>query len=277
MVFKFKRYKVWHNRKDYYIFIPELIKDNLWINTLNDTWWGGPFLTGSVRAMRALSACFALLGFNPYAIIYLPIKDDLIPEGWSGNPENGHYDVVFRTNRAQMKDTDWKEIRSKIKKNKWARYKFDFREERIKEYFKKDIEFLDKVRPDEILKKGGANMWLSTGTVFCSYPRSIYRSCAVDTWDYIKEGLESGKIGGHRNYHDDSWTADMIGSITGWTTYRRKKYSYEQPGVWLNLEIYDIHIANRKLKKKDYLVKCDRKKLNPRENPWVNMFKIKIG
>lgn len=124
MDFKFRRYKVRHDKKDYYIYVPELIKDNLWINTLNDDWWGGPFLTGSVRAMRVLSAGFALLGVNPYAILYLPIKGDLIPEGWSFNPENGNYDVVFRTNRTQMKDGDWKAIRGKLKKTKWTTYTF---------------------------------------------------------------------------------------------------------------------------------------------------------
>ena len=277
MTFKFKRYKIRHDKKDYYIFVPELIKDNLWINTLNDDWWGGPFLTGSVRAMRILSACFALIGFNPYAIIYLPIKDDLIPEAWSGNPENGHYDVVFRTNRTSMKDTDWKKIRSKLKKSKWTRYKFRFQEERIREYFKKDVDFLNGVSVDEILKKAGADMWLSNGTLFCSYPRSIYRSCAIDTWDYIKDGIDSGNVGGHYDKKFDSWTADLIGSITGWTTFRRRKCSYERPGVYLNLEVYDIHIANRRLKKKERLIEVNRKNLPPRDNPAVHMFKIKVG
>lgn len=261
MDFKFKRYKIYHNRRDYYVFVPELIKDNLWINTLGDDWWGGPFLSGSVRAVRVLSAGFALLGFNPYAILYLPIKDDLLPESIVGNPENGHYDVVFRTNRTPLKAADWKEIRRKLKKARWVRYKFRFQEERIRKYFKKDIDFLEKVGPDKILKKGGADMRLSNGTVFCSYPRSIYRQCSISTWDYIKEGLQSGNIGGYINEKYDFWTADMIGSIAGWVTYSRRKYSYEHPGLTLNLEIYDIHIANRKLKKKEKLVKCDRKQL----------------
>lgn len=278
MKFDFKRYKVRHNQKDYYVFVPELIKENLWINTLDDDWWNGPFLTGSIRAMRALSVCFALLGFNPYAIIYLPIRGNRVPKSWSGNPENGNYDVVFRTNRAQLKDKDWKEIRTKIKKAKWTRYEFDFREERIKNYFRKDVEFLDKVDPAEILKGAGSHMWLSCGTVFCSFPRSIYRNCSIEVWEYIKEGLANGNIGGYYNKGHDYWTADMICSVTGWTRYiSRKKYSYEKPGICLNLEIYDIHIANRRLKKKDYLIQCDRSSLSPRNNPAVSMFKIKIG
>ena len=274
MVFKFKRYKVWHDKKDYYIFVPELIKDNLWINTLNDDWWGGPFLTGSVRAMRVLSACFALMGFNPYAIIYLPIKDDLIPEDYTFNPENGNYDVVFRTNRTQMKDRDWKEIRGKLQKTKWTRYKLHFQEKRCREYFKKDIELLMKAGDREILRKAGADMWLSNGTVFCSYPRSVYRRCAVDTWEYIREGLEKGDIGGFYDERNDYWTADMLGGMTDWGTSVRRKQSYERPGVHLNLEIYDIKLANRRLKKKDRLVKCDRSNLPPRNNPAMNVMKI---
>ena len=106
------------------------------MNTFNDDWWGGPFLTGSVKAIRILTACFALLGFNPYAIIYLPIKNHHIPSAYAGNPENGNYDVVFRTNRVHMKDKDWKQIRQKLKKHKWTRYKFRFAEERIKKTLK---------------------------------------------------------------------------------------------------------------------------------------------
>lgn len=69
----------------------------------------------------------------------------------------------------------------------------------------------------------------------------------------------------------------MIGSVTGWTTYGRKKSSYERPGIMLNLEIYDLHIANRKLKRKEKLVKLNRDKLEPRQSLGVNMFKITIG
>ena len=278
MVFEFKRYKIRHNKRDYTIFIPEQIKDNLWINTLNDDWWGGPFLSGSVRAMRIVCACFALIGFDPYAVIYLPIRDDKLPKSYSGNPENGHYDVVFRTNRVQMKDKDWKEVRNKLKKSKWTRYTFDFQEDRIRKYFKKDIDFLNKADPAVILKGAGAKMWLSCGTLFCSHPRSIYRACSIDAWEYIEDGLKTGKIGGYYNEGYDYWTADMIRSLTGWTRYvSRKKYTYEKPGVGLNLEIYDIHIANRKLKKKETLIKLDRGRLTPPENPAVSMFKIALG
>lgn len=277
MTFRFKRYKIRHDKKDYYIFVPELIKDNLWINTLNDDWWGGPFLTGSVKAMRVLGACFGLLGFNPYAIIYLPIKDDLIPEGYTHNPENGNYDVVFRTNRTHMKDKDWKEIRNKLKKTKWTRYKFKFQEERMRKYFKKDMELLSIAEEIRILKKAGANMWLSNGTVFCSYPRSVYRRCAVDTWECIREGIEDGSVSGFYDERNDYWTANMLGGITGWGTSVRKKCTYERPGTYLNLEIYDIKIANRKQKEKERLVKCDRSNLPPRNNPAMNVLKIKFG
>lgn len=215
MIFKFKRYKIRHDKKDFHIFVPELIKDNMWINTLNDDWWGGPFLTGSVRAMRTLSACFALLGFNPYAIIYLPIKDDLIPQSYTSNTENGNYDVVFRTNRTQLKDKEWKEIRNKLKKAKYTTYKFDFREERFRKYFSQDIDYLEKAGSKKILKDGGANMWLSCGTVFCSFPRGIYRRCAITMWEYIREGLESGNIGGYYEPKYDHWISDTICSIAG--------------------------------------------------------------
>lgn len=86
--FKFKRYKIPHKGKYYYIIVPDEIKDNLWMVDWAD-WWYGSFVTGSLRAMKILAACFSVLGFNPYVIIYLPVGNDRIPKALSGDPENG--------------------------------------------------------------------------------------------------------------------------------------------------------------------------------------------
>ena len=162
MTFKFKRYKIMHNGKSYYVMIPDRIKDNLWIVDWAD-WWYGSFVTGSLLVMKILAASFTVLGFNPYAIIYYPVGNDRIPNNLSGNPDNGRYDIVFKTNRTPLKDKDWKAIRNKLKKAKYTTYKITYDEERVKRYFKKSVKYLNEVPQKKVLRNAGAGTWLAVG------------------------------------------------------------------------------------------------------------------
>lgn len=245
MIYKFKRYKIRHKGKDYYIFVPKGIQDNLWVVDWADNWYG-TFITGSRRALTVLVACFALIGFNPYAIIYLPVGKDRIPKALTYNPENGSLDIVFRTNRVHFKNKDWKEIRRKLKKAQWTTYKFRYDTERIKDYQGKKSEELKTVPVSKILKKAGGNSWLAVGTAFFSYPQIIYHQNAVSLCDYIP------KMRGQYCDKYDSWTCRMENFC--YFGYERKKYSHEKPGLTLNLELYDMKEVNQFLKKKDYLV-----------------------
>lgn len=245
MYFKFKRYKIRHKGKDYYIFVPDGIKDNLWIVDWAD-WWYGTFITGSRHALKILVACFALLGFNPYAIIYLPVGKDKIPKNLAGDRDNGMYDIVFRTNRVHFKDKDWKEIRSKLKKTSPTTYKFKYDKERIKEYFGRKSKDLDNIPSSKILKNAGALSWLAVGTAFFSYPQIYYQRNAADLCDSIQD------LHGHYNEKYDMWTCAMTCFCYG--GYERSKYTYEKPGLTLNVELYDINEANYFLKEKDYLI-----------------------
>lgn len=266
MDIKFKRYKIHHNCKEYYVFVPQGIKDNLWIVDWAD-WWDGTYITGSRRALKILTACFALIAFNPYAIIYLPVGKDKIAKWLSYNPENGKYDIVFKTNRTHFKDKDWKEIREKLKKTRWTTYKFEYDKERIKAYLGKKSEELEIVAQDEILKKAGANTWLAVGTAFFNYPQIYYQWKAASLCDSVP------KLSGTYHKDRDSWTCERDCFCYG--GYERHKYSYEKPGLTLNIELYDMETVNRVLRKKDFLVER-----NPSAEPYLlaeHYFKITIS
>ena len=255
MKFKFKRYKIYHKGKPYYVLVPEKINENIWVVDWAD-WWYATFLTGSLRAMKILAACFAILGFNPYVIIYLPVGNDRITDSLSYNPDNGKYDIVFCTNRAQLKDKDWKAIRGKLKKAKWTTYKFKFDEERIRKHFKQRSKFIEEVPQEVYLKKAGAGIHLGVGTAFINFPRARYEAEALDTWDWIERELKDNDRSHNYREQSDSWTCDMRYFCFG--GYNRAKYTHERPGCSWILEMYDINIANRYRKKKDYFVKPAR-------------------
>lgn len=74
MKYKFKRYKVNYKKRDYYIFIP-FVYNQIWvINWSNETW-----IEGNIKCLKYLLASFCLLAFNPYAIVYLPIRKNKRP------------------------------------------------------------------------------------------------------------------------------------------------------------------------------------------------------
>ena len=242
---KYKRYKVKHKGKKYYVFVPEGIKNNLWIVDWGD-WWYGTFIRGSRQAMRILTRSFALLGFNPYAVVFFPVRYDMLPEGLDRDPENGGYDIVFRTNRVHFKDKDWKAIRNKLKCSPCTIYEFKYNKERASSYFEKatkDFEYLDYRK---ILKKSGANAWLGVGTAFFVYPQRFYQRMAVPTI----ESIES--LRGEYYERRDEWIPELDCFCYG--GYERPKYTYKEPGIALNLEVFDLREVNRVVKKKVKLV-----------------------
>ena len=257
MRFKFKRYKIYHKGKPYYVLIPEGIKDNLWIVDWADSWYGS-FVSGTMRALKILAACFAVLAFNPYVIVYCPVGNDRIPNGLAGNLENGKYDMLFKTNRIPLKNKDWKVIRNKLKKTQWATYKFKFNEERVKKHFNQRSKFVEYVDQKKLLKNAGASTRLAVGTAIFTFPRAIYEREALSTWDWVMNDLpvEDWK----RRYHENGDYMTCPSGYFSFGGYPKKKFTYEKPGCTFLLELYDINIINRYVKEKRYLVEPSRKR-----------------
>lgn len=251
-IFKFKRYKIYHDKKPYYVLVPRDIKDNMWIIDWADDWYG-TFIDGTFKALKVLDACFALLGFNPNVIIYFPIKNDRMPHTFTYKETNGTYDIVLMTNRVQLKRSDWKQIRNKLKKAQWTTYKFKFDINRIRTYFGNKTKGLDEIPQEKKLIKAGADTWLYANTAFLCFPRWIYQMESINIYDFIQNDVIQKDYSYCYDEERDHWTCYQMTSFIygGKPNY---KPTYEHPYLTLFIEFYDYRIANRYRKKKDYLV-----------------------
>ena len=250
--FKFKRFMIHHNGKDYHVIIPQNIC-HLWCVDWNDDWFGGCFLSGSAESLRNLIAGYGALAFNPYLIVYLPIKNNDIPECLN-RYDNGCYDLVFCTNRAQLNLCDWKKIRKKLLIEKWTTYKFNFDIDRMKSYFKKNIDDLKKINHNKLLTKAGANIVLYAETAFFSFPQCYYQMNAVDMHEVFFKDFENEDMSYCYRPESDRWICYDHAYFV-YHGVNRKHFTNERPSVCFQLELYDLDIINKYRKKKEVLVK----------------------
>lgn len=268
--YKFKRYDVIHNHKKYVVMVPYKVANCMWIVDWAD-WWYGTFLRCSMRGYKILNTCFSLLSFNPHVIIYLPIKDTLIPYYMSEDPNDGSLDVVFTTEQSRVKGSTWVQIRKKMKKMKPKTYVFKYDIDRMNYYFKDKVKLVDEISFDKVCNNAHADCWLYADTAFFSYPTACYQTNCLQLDEYYEE-LKNYNFRNCYNEKDDTWCCN---TMTNFSYGARRKYTYtdESPDLTLNIEIYSYKIANRYRKQKDYLVS----KENRMEPPFRNERYMKIG
>lgn len=271
--YRFKKYVITHNHKQYVVMVPMNVENCLWIVDWAD-WWYGTFIDSSVRGIKLLNACFAYMGFNPHVIMYLPVKDCLIPRYLTPNPENGRSDIVFMTEQSRVRGSTWVEIRKKLRKAKPVStnvFKYDI--ERIKYYFKDKVKALDTVPYGVYTNKAKSDCWLFADTAFFSYPTLLYQWNCIDIHNCFSEVFERNDY--RYNYHekDDYWVCNDFVYFS-WCARAKAKFSNEKPPLTLIIELYDYKIANRYTKKQDYLVSPDDREEEPFRNE--SYFKIKV-
>lgn len=254
--FKFDRYTLYIEKKKYTVLIPHGVNSNLWIIDWAD-WWYGTFLDGSLQGLSTLDACFAILGYNPHIIVYLPIKNTLIPKNMTHNPTNGKYDVVFMTEQSRIKSNTWTKIRQKMKKVKPTQYIYQYNFERNKFYFEKKLRKYKNIYDDTLVNKARGDSWLYADTAFFVFPIQIYQRNSTSFHECFFVDLTQEDIDICYNQKDDSWTC-YTHFVFSYGLRDKWKLTEEEPGLTLNIELYDVEIANKYLKKKDKLV-------NPRE------------
>lgn len=253
--FKFKRFKVNHNEKDFYVLIPENV-DQLWIVDWADDWFGGCFISGSAKSLQSMIAGYGVLGFNPYVIIYIPSRYNDIPTSLNYH-DNGIYDMVFCTNRVQLKLSDWKEIRQKLVSAQWTRYKFDFNIGRMKKIFKKNLDDLRNMSHQKILTKSGTNIELCSNTAFFCYPRIYFQMNAIDMHEEFFEDFGNSDMSFCYRKDTDGWTCytHMFFSYDGIRRKCKNDFTYERPYGTFQLELYDLEIINKYRKQQEDFVK----------------------
>lgn len=271
--YKFQRHVVHYDNKKYVILIPQF-HEELWIVDWADDWYNGGFINGNVKCMMNLIASFGVLAFNPYTIIYFPIKNKPIPETLL-NGDNGTYDMVYCTNRVQLKLSDWKYIRNKLyKQNDYTNYTFKFDIERMNKYFAKEIEKGKMIWDGKWLSKAGANMELRSNTAFFIFPRAYYATNAIDLYEYFDKEIRENHFRHCYDSKHDFWTCYIMSSFV-YCAVPRPKLRYERPLVTFYLELYDLNIINRYMKKKVKYVENNNQAVQPSKGGY-NTIKITL-
>ena len=239
--FKFKRYKVNYKKHYYYIYIP-FVYDHIWYVDFGDTWYGGGFFDADIKNLKYLLACFCLLAFNPYAIVYLPIRKNKRPNTFAYG-DNCEYDVILKTTKVSIKDKDVKTIVRNIKYYKWTTYKLKVDLDRMKLYFRKIKEKMEKIPCDKILINSDG--YLNNGIIHYSFAQEWYQYQAVDLIEYFT------KVVFHRNDFSSCYDKehDYFRPEISCFVYNGKK-----PALTFYIEFYDLNIINRYVKEKVYLV-----------------------
>lgn len=262
--FIFKKYDVCLEKKKYTVLIPHGVENNLWIIDWAD-WWYGTFLDENMQGLSVLDACFALLGYNSHIIVYLQIKNSLIPKSMTYNPANGKYDVVFMTEQSRVRKDTWVKIRRKMKNVKATQYTFRYDFERNKEYFEKKLRKYQNIYDYTLVNKARGDSWLYADTAFFVFPIQIYQKRSISFHQYFFVDLTEEDIEYCYDKKRDGWTC-YTHFVFAYGLRDKYKFTEEEPGLTLNIELYDIEIANRYLKKKDMLV-------DPKEVDHSNYFR----
>ena len=250
MEYQFYRKEVYHNRKKYTVLIPKK-HDQLWVVDWADDWYGGCFIDGSAECLFHLLAGYGAIAYNPYVILYLPVKNQKILKSLN-NYDNGCYDMVFCTNRCQLKLSDWKAIRNKLKKSPFTTYKFDFDITRMNQYFKKDLDTCH-LNDQVWLKKAGTKMQLYASTAFFVFPKAYYATNAISIYEAFYEAIERNDFASSYNSKSDDWTCKLVSSFV-YGGVRKYQYTYEEPSITFYIELCDMEIMNRYKKEKEVLV-----------------------
>ena len=254
MKFKFKRYKVNYKNKYYYLFIPYKYSE-LWIIDWADDWYGGAWIDGSIECLKYLIAGFCILAFNPYAIIYLPIRENKRPNTFAFG-DNCEYDIIFKTTKVFIRDKDLKKIVKNLKYHKCTTYKCKIDLKRMEKYFKRNIKQIENIPDTKILVNADGH--INGSIVFYSFPQVYYQREAIGLVDYffnevfIKEDFSDC----YDPKHD--WFSKPFSCFV-WHGKKKRKFNYTHPSLTFYIEFYDIEIMNRYVKEKIYLV--DRNKL----------------
>ena len=272
--FKFKRHVVHYENKKYVILIPQF-HEKLWVVDWADDWYNGGFINGNVKCMMSLIASFGVLAFNPYTIAYFPIRNKPIPETLLSG-DNRAYDMVFCTNRIQLKLSEWKYIKNKLQKqNDFTNYTFKFDVDRMEKYFEKELKKRELIWDGKWLPKAGANMELRSNTAFFIFPKSYYVENAIDLYKYFNKEITENHFSHCYDSKSDFWTCYTMSSFV-YGAVPRYKLRYERPFVTFYLELYDLDIINRYMKKKVKFVENTNQAVQPARGGY-NTIKISVN
>lgn len=253
MKYKFKRYKINYKGKEYYFLIP-FECSQLWLIDWADDWYGGAFIDGNIRCLKYFIASICILAFNPYMIIYFPIRKNKRPNTFAFG-DNCEYDMIFKSTKVHIKDKDIKNIVRNLKYVKCTTYKFKIDLKRMKAYFKKNVESIKNIPSYKILKNADGH--INKNIAFYTFPQIWYQQEAIDLVDYFFDEFKNNHFSYCYNEKYDSWTPYTMTCFV-YHGKRKSKFTYNSPSLTLYVELYDINIINRYKREKVYLVEKNK-------------------
>lgn len=177
---KVKKYKINWQDKRCEVLVPYIERNSLWVGGLETE--DGNGILGTWEGLNALSVAFELASRNPYAFIYLPIRDFLIPDVDSVIQQikygkTGLLDIVITSTGTQLKRSDWKEIRKKLKHASFESISISYH-----------FDLFDKVESYQIdqMVNGALNDNLA-GTFFIVYPQEYLKLTSSNIHDWLNE------------------------------------------------------------------------------------------
>lgn len=237
--FKFKRYKIEYKKKTYYLFIPFEF-DQLWIMDWADDWYGGAWIEGNIRCLSYLIAGFCILAFNPYAIVYYPVKKNKKPNFFE--EDDGDYDIIFKSTKIFVKDKDIKNIVDNLKYYKWTTYKVKIDLRRMKDYFHTNIRKICKIPKEKILFNADGH--INYNIAYYSFPQVYYQQQVITLVEYFINDVFLRKdfkdcYDKQYNYFHKPFTSFV------WNGKKKSKFTYNKPSLTLYIEFLDIDIINK--------------------------------
>lgn len=256
---KVRKYRIKYHGKNYEILIPKFTPNSLWIGVLESE--DGNAILGTYKGLQDFLKSLAVAGRNPYSIVYLPIKDFLIPDVNTVIRQvvfgkGCQLDIVITSTKSTLRIHEWKRLRNIIK---YAQYQ----EIDIHYHFEepKDLELYE----EEKMINGSFND-IKAGTFFIVHPQAYL----IELTNEINEWLE--KLKEDKNYtleyrkdRDDWIFYDFFTNV--WTFNLSRKYRNPKNFMCgFYLDCWDIGVMGRLLKREVKLISWqDAKKVDDSE------------
>ena len=241
MKIKFNKYSIKLKNKNYTILIPKENYHHIWLSEYDceNSW-----MYADIKCFPTLIHIFALLSYNPYMIIYLPVKNNEYPEILNENniADFCKLDAVYCTNRSQLKHSDWKNIRHMLKFIKPDKYEFNYNKEKILKNIEPKINEYKEVYD---------TMKLQFQTVIFTIHQETYFNATVQLIkDFDRCAKDEKTL--YENMHTDTpeyfYGAEYIYGFSPYTRfniYTKSNGYYRLKHINLYFSIYDIDVFNK--------------------------------
>lgn len=197
---------------------------------------------GNRKIVKTLMYAAAILGFNPAnKIIYFPIRGNEPPKFYSWADR---CDLIFTTHQAQLKRSDWSDIRNALKYVKEKTYVLQYDSERTEAYFIKSIEHWKKTVAPR--KKEYLIEVMEEDTLFQVYSRKQFQIICLELQEFLQRQLEQELLEDQKHH---TIPYEFMGLEYPYFWYRKKKWIGPRPFI----DYYDEQVINRDktLRKKD--------------------------